>query len=67
MRDMSINLPSWAYNLGYRLRGNFGTIGDLCLYKDGSTVRTWYYPKSVPNIFELEELIRGLEWQRYGK
>ncbi len=64
--DMSINLPSWARIIGYRLEGNLGTVGDLYLYKNGEVVRVWLYPNKAPNIFELEEIIRGLEWESYG-
>jgi hypothetical protein len=65
---MSTNLPSWAYNLGYRLEGDLGTIGDLYLYDvEGDPARTWYYPERSPNIFELEEIVKGLEWKRYGR
>ena len=61
MIDMSVNLPSWAYNEGYRLEGDLGTVGDLYLYKNGSVVQVWRYPKRVPNIFEMEEAIKEFE------
>lgn len=58
--DWSINLPSWAYHLGYRLEGRRGTYDDLELYKDKKIVRMfeWY---EVPDIFEIEEIIREME------
>lgn len=61
MRDMSVNLTSQAYYLGYRLEGDLGTIGNLYLYKDGQTVATWFYPKRAPDIFEMEDVIGNLE------
>lgn len=62
---MSSNLPSRAYNLGYRLEGNLGTIGDLYLSRDGRLIEVWRYPRRAPNIFEMEELIEG--WEEFGK
>ena len=61
MRDFSINLPSWAYNAGYRLEGGMGTYDELYLYKDGKVVRKWSWLERAPNIFELEEEIERLD------
>jgi len=61
VRDMSINLPTWAWYEGYRLEGDLGTVGDLYLYRDGTLVRAWRHPEEAPNIFELEEFLEGLE------
>jgi len=61
MRDMSLNLPTWAWQLGYRLEGDLGTVGDLFMSKDGKPVRAWRHPAKVPDIFELEEIIRKEE------
>ena len=60
MRDFSVNLPSWAYNTGYRLEGGAGTYDELYLYKDGRVVKKWDWLERVPNISELEEFIEGL-------
>lgn len=61
MKDFSINLPSWAYNEGYRLEGGGGTYDELFLYKDGKVVKRWGWLERIPNIFEMEELIIGLD------
>lgn len=61
MRDMSINLPSWALRLGYRLAGDLGTIGELFLYRNDRAIRMWRSTESVPNIIEMEEILRNLE------
>ena len=57
MRDFSINLPSWAVREGYRLNGGTGTYGDLYLFRNGNLIRWWEYPKSSPNILEMEDII----------
>jgi len=64
---MSLNLPTWAWQLGYRLEGNLGTVGDLYLYKDGHVVKTWWHPDEAPNIFEMEEVIKEIEDTCYGR
>ena len=56
----SINLPTWAYNIGYRLEGEGGTYDDLYLCKDGRVVRL----EAIPNIFELEKLLAEVESQK---
>lgn len=61
MRDFSINLPSWAYNEGYRLEGGTGTWDELYLYKDMKLIKRWDWLAREPNIFEMEELIKEYE------
>lgn len=61
MRDLSINLPAWAYRIGYRIEGGLGTYGDLFLRKDGAEVDWWNWSERQPNIFEMEELIAERE------
>ena len=60
MRDWSINLPSWAYQLGYRLLGGMGAYDVLTLYRGPKIVRTFGYLE-VPNIIEIEEIIEQEE------
>ena len=60
MKDFSVNLPSWAYCEGYQLMGGGGTYDELYLKKDGKVVRRWDWLDRVPNIFELEELIKEI-------
>ena len=64
MRDFSIVLPSWAVREGYTLEGGSGTFDDLYLVKDGRDVKRWGYLDFVPNIFEMESLINGIESQK---
>ena len=61
MKDFSINLPSWAINLGYKLEGGRGTYDELFLYKRGYVVKKWGWLDNIPNIFEVEEVIKGYE------
>jgi hypothetical protein len=61
MADLSLNLPYWAREKGYRAFGDFGTHGDLMLLKDGSMVKAWPYWNQQPNIFEMEEFIKRYE------
>lgn len=61
MRDMSINLPYWATQKGYRLVGGEGTYDELYLYKDFKPIRVWEYTEQVPNIFEMEGIINACE------
>jgi hypothetical protein len=61
MKDFSINLPSWAYQLGYRLEGLEGTYDDLYLYKDREVVKRWLWNRT-PNIYEMEEVIKEIEY-----
>ena len=61
MRDLSINLPSWAYHLGYRLEGGVGTYDELFLYKDFRVVRKWEWLERQPSIFEMEEIVGEVE------
>ena len=58
--DWSINLPSWAIREGYRLEGNRGTYDNLYLQRHGRTIKVFDYNK-IPNIVEMEEIVRGLE------
>lgn len=60
--DWSINLPTWAYQEGYRLEGRRGTYDDLELYKNFRLIRKFGYNK-IPNIIEIEEVIDGIESQ----
>ena len=60
MRDYSINLPSWAYHLGYRLEGLGGTYDSLELWKGFDLVRVFEFDK-IPNIYEIEDIIKELE------
>lgn len=62
MRDMSCNLPTWAYQLGYRLKGDMGTYGFLYLSKGDRTVREFRFGQD-PNIFEIGDIINELEDQ----
>lgn len=61
MRDLSINLPSWACREGYRLEGGGGTFDEMYLWKGFDLVKRWTYLERIPNIFELEEFIREVE------
>jgi hypothetical protein len=61
MADLSLQLPAWAVQKGYRAEGDFGTYGDLMLLKDGGMVKAWPYYEQQPNIFEMEEFIREYE------
>lgn len=61
MRDFSINLPTWARQLGYRLEGGTGTYDELYLYKGPRVVKKWNWLERIPNIFEMEEIIYGLD------
>lgn len=61
MRDMYINLPSWAVREGYTLGGDSGTYGELYLSKHTKVVKYWTCLEKCPNIFEMEVLIRTLE------
>ena len=63
MRDWSINLPSWAYQLGYRLQGGMGAYDKLELYRNSKTVRIFDYFE-VPNIIEIGEIIEQEESYR---
>ncbi len=56
MTDWSINLPAWAYQLGYRLRGMCGTYDSLHLLKYSEIIKTFEYDK-IPNLAEIEEII----------
>ena len=60
MRDYSINLPSWAYHLGYRLQGLGGTYDSLELWKGFELKRIFEFDK-IPNIYEIEDIIKELE------
>lgn len=62
MYDMSVNLPTWTYYLGYRLEGEKGTFGTLYLYKGFKSIRKFDYWK-VPNIIEIGEIIGEIESQ----
>lgn len=61
MRDFSINLPTWARQLDYRLEGGTGTYDELYLYKGFEVVKRWGWLEKIPNLFEMEEFIRGLD------
>lgn len=63
MRDMSSQLPTWAWYNGYRLYGEIGTFGDLYLVKDGNTIKVWSWFTEPPpyNICLLDELLTKLE------
>jgi hypothetical protein len=61
MADLSINLPTWAFWLGYRAEGDYGTYGNLSLFKKGELVKEWSSWERQPNIFELEEFIKEYE------
>jgi len=58
---MSINLPSWATQKGYRLVGGEGTYDELYLYKDFKLLRMWDYTDQVPNILDMEDVINACE------
>lgn len=60
MRDMSCNLPTWAYQLGYRLKGEMGTYGCLYLSKEDRTSMQ-FGPGPSPSILEIGDIISGLE------
>ena len=60
MRDMTTNLPTWAWYLGYELEGDLGTFGDLYLTKYRKLTKKFNYWE-VPNIFEIGEIISGLD------
>jgi len=60
MKDWSFNLPYWARLKGYRLLGYRGTYDDLCLMKNGLTVRRFAY-NEIPNLIEIEEAIKEKE------
>ncbi len=60
MKDQSSNLPSWAYQLGYRLMGNTGTYDSLLLLKGFERVKAFDYWE-IPNIIEMEEIIKKME------
>ena len=64
MRDLSIVLPGWAVREGYKLEGGSGTYDELYLSKDGVDLRRWDYLEPIPNIFEMEDVINGLESQK---
>lgn len=64
MRDFSINLPSWAIQLGYKLEGGEGTFDELYLYRDMKIVKKWNWLDRVPNIYEIEEVIQEIESRR---
>ena len=64
MRDFSIVLPSWAVREGYKLEGGSGTYDELYLSKDRVDLRRWDYLEPIPNIFEMEDVINGLESQK---
>ena len=64
MRDFSINLPSWAIQLGYKLEGGEGTFDELYLYRDMKIVKKWDWLDRVPNIYEIEEVIQEIESRR---
>lgn len=66
MRDLSVNLPSWAYHLGYRLEGGMGTFDELFLYKGFRIVRTWTWLDRIPNLFEMEEVVKEIEERHNG-
>lgn len=61
MADFSLNLPSWAIQLGFRLEGDYGTHGDLALWKDGKFIKAWPYFRPQPNIYEMEEFLNKYE------
>ena len=60
MRDMTLNLPTWAWQLGYELEGDMGSFGDLYLSKYRKVTKKFNYWE-VPNIFEIGEIISGIE------
>jgi hypothetical protein len=64
VRDLSINLPSWACREGYRLEGSCGTFGELYLLKDDKVVKYWSCSERSPSIFEMEELLNEIESQK---
>jgi len=64
VRDFSINLPSWAIQLGYKLEGGEGTFDELYLYRDMKIVKKWNWLDRVPNIYEIEEVIQEIESRR---
>lgn len=66
MRDFSVNLPSWAYHLGYRLEGGVGTFDELVLKKRFRIVKVWSWLDRTPNLFEMEEVVKEVEEQDDG-
>ena len=60
MHDMSLNLPYWARLQGYRLLGNYGTEGELYLYKGGDLMEVWRTRMETPSIIEIEEFIEDV-------
>ncbi|KKM73764.1 hypothetical protein LCGC14_1407140 [marine sediment metagenome] len=67
MHEMSSNLPTWAWQLGYRLEGDLGTVGDLYMYRDGEVVQVWRHPKEAPGMIDIEEIIKKIEYARASK
>jgi len=61
MRDFSSQLPTWTYQIGYRLQGGTGTYDVLELYKGLRLVKRWDWLDEVPSIMELEEIVREVE------
>ena len=61
MKDFSSNLPSWAIHEGYQLLGGAGTFDELYLYKGFRLVKAWTCLEEIPNLFELEEMVSGIE------
>lgn len=63
MRDLSLNVPSWAYQLGYRVFGTMGTYGDFEIWNGFDLLKRFDWNEN-PNIMELEEIFREIESEK---
>lgn len=64
--DHNKNLPTWAYNLGYKLEGRTGSYDELVLYKERDIKRVFQYWEN-PSIVSMEEILREIEDKETGR